>query len=69
MVAVFKTNVKYQKKAEFVLLVLLAEFPNAKINFDLEDCDKILRIEGTGFSPKEVQRLVQNLNYTCEELE
>ncbi len=69
MVAVFKTDVKYQKQAEFVLSILLIEFPDAKINFDLDDCDKILRVEGTHFSPEAVQELIENLNHICEKLE
>ncbi len=45
MVEVFKTNIKSKKKAKQVITFLKELFPVAKINFDLEDCDNILRIE------------------------
>ena len=45
MVEVFKTNITTQKKAKQVTKFLKEVFPVAKINFDLEDCDHILRIE------------------------
>lgn len=45
MVGVFKTNINSKKKAKQVITFLKELFPVAKINFDLEDCDNILRIE------------------------
>ena len=46
MVEVFKTNVQNQTQARIILSLLQSDFSEAKINFDLEDCDKILRVEG-----------------------
>ncbi|NHN25954.1 hypothetical protein FIA58_009735 [Flavobacterium jejuense] len=45
MVEVYKTNINSKKKAKQVISVLQKILPTAKINFDLEDCDNILRIE------------------------
>lgn len=45
MVEVYKTNVKKQKQANLVLKRLRQEFPYFIFDFDLEDCDNILRIE------------------------
>ncbi|UCS91699.1 hypothetical protein KZP23_13175 [Echinicola marina] len=45
MVEVFKTSVKAVEDKQFLLDKLQKEFPHYKINFDMEDCDKILRIE------------------------
>jgi uncharacterized Fe-S center protein len=45
MVEVFKTNITEQKQSRHVLEKLNQLFPQYKINFDLEDCDNILRIE------------------------
>lgn len=45
MVEVFKTNVTTQKQAKKVLYRLKQNLPNYKINFDLEDCDNILRVQ------------------------
>lgn len=45
MVEVFKTNVTSERKARQVLHLINRKFPSYKVNFDLEDCDNILRIE------------------------
>jgi hypothetical protein len=44
MVEVFKTNVEELKASKQIIQVLLEQFPSHKINFDLDDCDKILRV-------------------------
>ena len=36
------------EQAEFLLDKLQEEFPCYEINFDLEDCDNILRVESVG---------------------
>lgn len=45
MVEVFKTNVNSHDHALEIVHALQKVLPFAKINFDLEDCDKILRVE------------------------
>lgn len=45
MVEVFKTSVQNPLQADLVRQLLLVENPTLEINFDLEDCDKILRIK------------------------
>jgi len=45
-VDVFKTNVMHETDAEEIVRLLSNYFPNHNINFDLDDCDKILRLEG-----------------------
>ena len=45
IVEVFKTNVSNQHLANRIITDLNQLYPNYRINFDLEDCDKILRIE------------------------
>lgn len=44
MVEVFKTNVKTREQAEMVLACIHARF-SCRANFDLQDCDNILRVE------------------------
>ncbi len=41
-------NVHEQAPAESVIKLLLKYFPNYKVNFDLIQCDKILRVEALG---------------------
>ncbi|CAG5017471.1 hypothetical protein DYBT9275_05779 [Dyadobacter sp. CECT 9275] len=45
MVEVFKTNVMNQRQAELILHQIHLFFSYHSVNFDLEDCDKILRIQ------------------------
>ena len=45
MIQVFKTDVSDKKDAEEIFKMLQNVSPDYKINFDLDDCDKILRIE------------------------
>lgn len=47
MVEVFKTNIIKKKQANKIIMKLNEEFPNYKINFDLEDCDNVLRVESS----------------------
>jgi len=69
MVEVFKTNVRSIREARFIIQKLAEEFPKYKINFDLSDCDKILRIQGKNILENKIIRLVTALNYRCEVLE
>lgn len=66
MIYVFKTSVDTKSKLEFAGALLQELLPYAKWNFDLEDCDNILRIE----SETEVSEIVlQNNIFDCIELE
>ena len=44
MIEVFKTNVHEICEAQKIIVLLLENFTQHKINFDLHDCDKILRV-------------------------
>ena len=69
MVEVFKTNVRSTRDAKVVIQKLGEEFPKHKINFDLSDCDKILRIQGNPILERKIVSIVTSLNYNCEILE
>lgn len=45
IVKIFKTNVSKEYLANRIIADLNQLYPNYRINFDLEDCDKVLRIE------------------------
>ena len=45
MVEVFRTNVTQNDHAQMIINEILKIFPDYLINFDLDDCDKILRVE------------------------
>lgn len=44
-VEVFKTNVAHKRAAKTILAEIGTHQPGYKCNFDLDDCDKVLRIE------------------------
>ena len=45
MVEVFKTNVKDSAEALMLMGVVHIFYPQYKSNFDLDDCDKIFRVQ------------------------
>ncbi|NEU07193.1 hypothetical protein GZH53_02610 [Flavihumibacter sp. R14] len=69
MVEVFKTNVQKGQQADTLIIELHQHFPDAKINFDLDDCDRILRIEGLYILADSVMRLLQDNGFKCRILE
>jgi len=69
MVEVFKTNVHRIHQANKVVALLREHFPNGRINFDLEDCDKILRVEAADVCADTVVALVTKTGFVCDLLE
>jgi hypothetical protein len=69
MVEVFKTNVEKTELAEQLIAVLRLRFPFSKVNFDLEDCDKILRIEGNEICNETIIELMNVKGFECAVLE
>ena len=69
MVEVFKTNINDQALANKIACDLHNHFPGGKINFDLDDCDKILRIENDNVHPIEVTKILKHKGFLCEVLE
>lgn len=65
-VEIFKTNVETSEEANQVMAVLKQVLPYTQVNFDLEDCDKILRIEGFSVDSNRVVNTVKQLGYNCE---
>ncbi len=45
IVEIFKTDVTDNNKGSVILRMLNEKFPSYIANFDLDDCDKVLRIE------------------------
>ena len=69
MVEVFKTNITKYKSAKDVRQELLRLYPNSIIDFDLDDCDKILRVENCLVKPKFVVQILINKGFECDLLE
>jgi hypothetical protein len=67
-VEVYKTDVCSKEKAEALLRLLQITFPQIKFNFDLADCDKILRAQGAGINNAAIIRLMNSQQFFCEPL-
>lgn len=68
MIRVFATNLKNPTEADFLVKEILIAYPQHRVNFDLEDCDNILRIEGTDFSSDSVVNILKENGYECSEI-
>jgi len=68
MVEVFKTNVQHRELAEQLASILRAWFASSKISFDLEDCDKILRVEGKQICVETIIKILNTHGHECEVL-
>ncbi len=69
MIEVFKTSITEEEHAEMILSALVNSFPNIKPNFDLDDCDHVLRVEGNEFTPTEIIDLLQTNGHYCQLLD
>jgi hypothetical protein len=69
MIEVFKTNVQKKAQSKMLLCVLSEAFPSFKINFDLLDCDKVLRVEGDNMETLRIMILVKEYGFKCEILD
>ncbi|TGD78612.1 hypothetical protein EU557_20525 [Hymenobacter wooponensis] len=70
MVEVFRTNVKARRHARLLLARIHENFRNYRANFDLEDCDQILRVESQceHIHPNGLIQLLQEAGFQAEVL-
>lgn len=69
MIYVFKTSVKTKMQAKKLKPHIDKLLSNAHWNFDLDDCDKILRIDSEENIVIEITGLLNIHQFNCEELE
>lgn len=68
-IIIFKTNVDSQKQVG-KLQLLLNELPLiTQCNFDLDDCDSILRIVSKELQPQVICQLLNGEGFHCETME
>ena len=68
-VLVFKTNLRFKKQIIAVTPHINTLQGIARWNVDLDDTDKILRIESVDCCPRAVEATLQQAGYFCEELQ
>jgi hypothetical protein len=69
MVEVFKTNISNLAQANQVIKLLQQQFPLAQITIDLDDCDRILRMENVTINPHQVTITISQLGFYCQVLD
>jgi mevalonate kinase len=67
-IEVFKTNVEDKEEADKIIEAIHQSFEDHKANFDLQDCDKILRVVSANeyLQATSVIQLVKTLGYHAE---
>ena len=68
-ILVFKTDLNNENRIQDVGCALDVHPHIYKWNVDLHDCDNILRVVANNIAGKEVEKLLLNAGYYCEELE
>lgn len=69
MISVFKTSVTNTKEIEILKPHLDTHLEFAKWNFDLEDCDNILRIDSENEITQPTIKILKDNGFDCEELD
>ncbi len=68
-IIIFKTNVFTPEHAGRIQGILIA-FPSiVQCNFDLDDCDRILRVVSTDLQSQRICQLLHAEGFSCEEME
>jgi hypothetical protein len=67
-VLVLKTNIRYKKHLKEVAPLLNGQHNILRWNVDLQDRDKVLRIEAAALAINDVIQLIQQAGFYCEEL-
>lgn len=65
-IEIFKTNVTDNATAKGVLKALKYRFPTCFFNFDLDDCDHILRVENPQNNHEIIIKNVHKLGFMCQ---
>jgi hypothetical protein len=68
-ILIFTTNVEKPEDVSRIKPILTTIATIKDWSFDLEDCDKILRIVANSISPRHIELLLQKAGFNCRELE
>lgn len=65
IVEVFSTDVGSKESAEAILELFGKEYPDYTMNFDLDDCDRIFRVEGKDVRYEEIIAKLEKTGHRC----
>lgn len=66
IIEVFKTNVDNHEDAQQIIDALSKLLNSIRVTIDLEDCDRVLRVEGKAFAVEEVTTVLHLHGFDCE---
>jgi len=69
MVEAFKTNIQKKAQSKMLLSILAEAFLSFRINFDLCDCDNVLRVKGDNPEASIIMILVKEHGFNFELLD
>lgn len=69
-IGVYKTNVESPAKAKLILEAIYGLLPGSDPSFDLEDCDKVLRVESFyhGINESKIRAVLKKYGYQMESM-
>lgn len=68
-VKIFSTDIENRTQVNDISAAICSLFPHSIVTVDLEDCDKVLRVEGNIPTSEYIINLLSKLGFRCEELE
>ncbi len=68
-VKIFSTDIANRRQVNDVSAVICSLYPHSIVTVDLEDCDKVLRVEGNIPTNECIISLLSKLGFRCEELQ
>ena len=67
-IEIYKTDIRTKEEASFITALLQFVISDCIMNFDLEDCDHILRIETNRDIKEMVYRVFNKQGFYCQQL-
>ena len=65
MIEIFKTDIQDLAEASLVGLLLKSSYNIKKISFDLQDCDRILKVESAQINASQIVDKLMGLGIQC----
>ena len=65
-IEIFRTTIQNSQAANAVTQCLQDHFPATRITIDLEDCDRVLRMEGPNLICEKIIEILSTAGYACE---
>ena len=65
MIEIFKTNVTDNQSALHIVNQIQNKIEGAKVNFDLDDCDNILRVEHSIIDVKMISQIISEIGFSA----